>query len=153
MFTRFSEVVVSFLETKESFFFFFPFLATTAGNKLTLSKNCHFLLGEGAEEGDPCSPTPQAQPGACPPGPACSGSLLGDGAGQCVWEVRGGPQLWALGAQLPGPRGCTEGFLYVSRVERCFYVFIFNGPEISLLTGIFDLYFLRVWHLMFVNPA
>ena len=53
----------------------------------------------------------------------------------------------------PGTQRMHRGLLHVSCVDRCFYVFIFIGPEISLLTGIFDWYFLRVWHLMFVNPA
>lgn len=46
-----------------------------------------------------------------------------------------------------------EGFLHVSRVERCLCVFILIGPEISLLTEIFDQCCLEYSRLMFVNPA
>lgn len=43
----FSKVVVSFLETLRAFFSSFLFLASTAGNKLTLSAYCWGLVGGG----------------------------------------------------------------------------------------------------------
>lgn len=93
MFMHFSEVVVSFLETRDGFFFF-PFLATTAGNKLTLSKNCHLSLGKGAGEGAMLA-KPQAQIRACTPGcPGFSG-------GRWPGEVGGGPEPVGPGVGSP----------------------------------------------------
>lgn len=124
MFTRFSEVVVSFLETKERFFFF-PFLATTAGNKLTLSKNCHFLLGEGAEEGDPWSLTPQAQLGACPPGPACSRFTTGEvGLGGVSGRRGVGLSCGLQGLTSPDPEDAPRAFC-TSHVLNVVCVFSF----------------------------
>lgn len=100
MFARFSEVVVSFLETKEGFFLFSLFLATAAGNTLTLSKNCHLLLGDGAGK-EPCLPSPR-------PRPERAHQLL-----QRSWEagaerVRGRCGLGSGQAHQPGPRARME---------------------------------------------
>lgn len=100
MFTRFSGVIVISLKPREIFFFFFSLFGNNSWNKLTLSKNCHFLLGEGAEE-EILVADPQAQQ-TCPPGPACSRFTTGEvGLGGISWEEKG----WASAV---GSRGLTS---------------------------------------------